>query len=184
MLVVVLAGIDQLAGEHVVERVHHDDEVTGSLIVARWMRTAPEIRPARSMVWIRARSSCQRRAMTIPKRGSRQIVVDGIAFRWRVRARPTYAQANAWSPLTVAVEGEGTGVLVLVFDGARPDNWMHASASVATPSAIAAAVRGAVAAGWERDGNGPTYFEISTGRLASDRQQLLRPPGDDAGGPG
>src|SRR5690606_2957094 len=61
-------------------------------------------------------------AMSMPKTGSRRIVVDGTPFRWRVRSRPTYCQGNAWSPLTVAVEREAGGaVLVLVFGGARPD---------------------------------------------------------------
>jgi hypothetical protein len=98
-----------------------------------------------------------------PNRGGRH------AVPLAVRSRPTYCQGNAWSPLTVAVELEAGGaVLVLVFGGARPDSWMGESISVATPAAVASAVRGAIEAGWEGDGNGgPAFFGVETGRLAS-----------------
>ncbi|MEQ8767601.1 MAG: hypothetical protein RL885_27090 [Planctomycetota bacterium] len=57
---------------------------------------------------------------------------------------------------------------MFVFGGARPDNWIGESISVATPGAVASAIRGAVEAGWEGDGNGgPAFFGIATGRLAS-----------------
>ncbi|SCK10016.1 hypothetical protein YUWDRAFT_00455 [Streptomyces sp. AmelKG-D3] len=42
--------------------------------------------------------------MALIRKGSRQIVVDGTAYRWRLRGRPTYFQGLAWSPCTFAVE--------------------------------------------------------------------------------
>lgn len=81
--------------------------------------------------------------MSIAKKGARSIVVDGTPFRWRVRSKPTYSQALADSPLTVAVEHEGgESVLVLVFDAARPDNWMGESIAVATPGDVTKASGG------------------------------------------
>jgi hypothetical protein len=47
--------------------------------------------------------------MTLVKKGCRRIVVDGVAFRWSVRHRPTYCQANGWSPLTFVVEQARAG---------------------------------------------------------------------------
>lgn len=45
---------------------------------------------------------------------------------------------------------------------------MGESIGVATPGAVASAIRGALEAGWEGDGNGgPAFFGIATGRLAS-----------------
>ncbi|GAA3653812.1 hypothetical protein GCM10022224_016050 [Nonomuraea antimicrobica] len=42
--------------------------------------------------------------MATSKKGSRLITVDGTAFRWRVRRKPTYCQANSSGPLTFAVD--------------------------------------------------------------------------------
>src|SRR5687767_4891693 len=107
--------------------------------------------------------------MSLPKTGSRPIVVDGVAFRWRVRSRPTYAQGNAWSPLTVAIEAEaGGGTLVLVHSGARPDNWMAGSFAVVTPEGVASAIRRAKEAGWDyRRAGGPVFFSVATGAMGA-----------------
>lgn len=114
--------------------------------------------------------------MSMPRKGSRRIVVDGRSFRWRVRSQPTYCQANAWSPLTVAVEHEPRGaVLVLVFAGARPDNWIGASMSIATPASVAAAIRASLCAGWDVDGlGGQVFFHVATGRLGTDLRDAAR----------
>ena len=46
--------------------------------------------------------------MAIPIKGSRRIVVDGTAYRWRIRRKPTRIQADygCGSPLTFAVTPE------------------------------------------------------------------------------
>ena len=42
--------------------------------------------------------------MAIPKRGARNIVVDGQAYRWYVRRKPTYRQGLCDSSMQLAVE--------------------------------------------------------------------------------
>ena len=44
--------------------------------------------------------------MSIPKKGSRKIVVNSIEYRWSIRKKPTYGQAvdNLNSGLIAAVE--------------------------------------------------------------------------------
>lgn len=46
--------------------------------------------------------------MALVRKESRRIVVDGTAYRWRLRGRPTYFQRLSWSPYTFAVEHAGT----------------------------------------------------------------------------
>jgi len=48
--------------------------------------------------------------MAIPFKGSCCIVVDGTAYRWRIRHKPTRMQADygCSSPLTFAVPSEST----------------------------------------------------------------------------
>ena len=88
--------------------------------------------------------------MSIVKKGSRRIVVDGVAYRWTVRPKPSYSQGNAWSNLTFAVQREmlGQSVLVATVGGARPDNWINVSSAVVTPALVEGAVRRALAQGW------------------------------------
>lgn len=121
--------------------------------------------------------------MSMPKKGSRRLVVEGAPFRWRVRARPTYSQGLGWSPLTVGVEAEPGGVvLVLVFGAARPDNWVGEPASIATPAAVEDGIRRALDAGWIPDQPGaPTFFEMATGRLAASMPRPSARQGGEAG---
>jgi hypothetical protein len=42
--------------------------------------------------------------VALVRKGCRQIVVDGVTYRWHVRRKPTYSQGNGWTPLTFAVE--------------------------------------------------------------------------------
>ncbi|MEU3189786.1 hypothetical protein ABZ686_03910 [Streptomyces sp. NPDC006992] len=45
--------------------------------------------------------------MTLNKKGSRLITVDGIEYRWRIRRKPSYMQGLCWTPMTYAVEAAG-----------------------------------------------------------------------------
>lgn len=105
--------------------------------------------------------------MTIPRRGSRKIVVAGAAYRWLVRRQPTYSQALAWSPLTVAVEPETGGrTLVLVFGKPRPDNWVGEPGAIARPADVAAGIEAARTAGWDAESSGgPLFYDLATGEL-------------------
>ena len=73
--------------------------------------------------------------MTISVKGSRRITVDGVPYRWSVRARPTYTQAICQGPLTFAVVNEHApgSTLVVTLDAMRPDNWLDGPSAVVTP---------------------------------------------------
>ena len=42
--------------------------------------------------------------MSIPKKGSRKIVVDGDEYLWLIRSKPTYTQECFESSMTASVE--------------------------------------------------------------------------------
>ena len=97
--------------------------------------------------------------MSIPKKGSRQIVVDDIEFRWRVRSRPTYDQAITSSPLVLAVEQAGSrgSVLVVELPQAHPSNWMHKPSPGVTPQIVTRYIRDALTAGWKPSVRGAQF---------------------------
>src|SRR5215213_6738440 len=88
--------------------------------------------------------------MSLPKKGARSITVDGVVYRWRVRGKPTYAQALAWTPLTVAVELAALpgATLVVTFAHAHPGNWLGHPVVPIQPGVVAASIRIALAQGW------------------------------------
>jgi hypothetical protein len=105
--------------------------------------------------------------MAIPRRGSRQIAVDGQRFRWSIRPKPTHGQADyASATMTFAVEAadhEGR-VLHVELARRRPDNWLswYAKEGIVpvTPSEVAAFIRQALDSGWNPAEPGPP-FEIT-----------------------
>jgi hypothetical protein len=88
--------------------------------------------------------------MALVRKGSRRIVVDGTAYRWRLRGRPTYFRGLAWTPCTFAVEHADTPgtTLVVTTNQAHPSNWIGREAKSVLPSGVAAAVRLALREGW------------------------------------
>lgn len=44
--------------------------------------------------------------MSLPRKSSRVINVEGVSYRWLIRARPTYTQACQDGPMVAAVEQE------------------------------------------------------------------------------
>ncbi len=86
----------------------------------------------------------------MPKKGSRLITVDGAAFRWQVRHKPTYRQGNDWTPLRFAVERAEApaGVLLVSLPCARPDNWLGERTIAVRPALVAGCIRRAVDQGW------------------------------------
>ncbi|WP_168711440.1 hypothetical protein [Streptomyces sp. RKND-216] len=42
--------------------------------------------------------------MTLLRKGSRHLTVDGVRYRWLMRRTPTYSQGICETPMTVAVE--------------------------------------------------------------------------------
>ncbi|MFG2036476.1 hypothetical protein [Dactylosporangium sp. NPDC048998] len=97
--------------------------------------------------------------MTLNRKGSRRIVVDGVEYRWTVRHRPTYSQANGWTPLTFVVQADsGRGAVLVVSSAlAHPHNWLGLSAGAVRPALVAEAVRRAVAAGWRPEQAGAAF---------------------------
>ncbi|WP_078961923.1 hypothetical protein [Streptomyces hygroscopicus] len=88
--------------------------------------------------------------MALVRKGSRRIVVDGTAYRWRLRRRPTYSQGLAWSPCTFAVEHAdvpGT-TLVVTTNQPHPSNWLGREAKPVLPADVAEAIELALRAGW------------------------------------
>jgi hypothetical protein len=90
--------------------------------------------------------------MSLPKTGSRRIVVDGVAYRWRVRPRPSTSQSDFGDRLTLAVEREGAGgaILVISVNAPRPDSPSSSrpKPTVVMPADVARYVRAARESGW------------------------------------
>ncbi|XVQ85160.1 hypothetical protein ACQP2K_41210 [Microbispora siamensis] len=89
--------------------------------------------------------------MAIPVKGSRLITVDGVAYRWRIRRKPTYRQAIGEGPLTFPVEpAEGPGRMLLVsLPFSRPDAWVGERTTAVRPALVAAVIRMALYRGWD-----------------------------------
>ncbi|MCA9663019.1 MAG: hypothetical protein KC486_32085, partial [Myxococcales bacterium] len=118
--------------------------------------------------------------MSIPKRGSRTLVVDDVRYRWRLRGRPTAAQRSGDTPLIVAIaaaEGDGPALVVrqLVHPAAaRVRN--HYTRAV-TPAEVAGYVRQGLAAGWRPLEPGPQFDLEPLLIPVSPRAPRIYPPG-------
>jgi hypothetical protein len=92
--------------------------------------------------------------MTVVKKRSRLITVDGVVYRWRVRHRP----ANQ-GPLSFAIEHadrRGT-VLIATTPDTRPTDWVGTATPPAVPSIVAAMIREARKRGWRPGTTGPAF---------------------------
>jgi hypothetical protein len=99
--------------------------------------------------------------VTLVKKGSRYLDIDGITYRWRLRGRPTYSQGNCWGNMTFAVELAEEPGATLVVDTGRPHtaNWLNAPTGAVLPTEVARAVRKALAMGW-RPGHRGSAFKL------------------------
>lgn len=91
--------------------------------------------------------------MAMRKIGSRRVVVDGVAFRWRAPRRPRRNDWDGNTGFTVTVQAEDRrgSVLSIHFRHRHPQVapvWGSAIVSV-IPSQVASAIRRALAAGWQ-----------------------------------
>lgn len=99
--------------------------------------------------------------MSLPKRGSRRVEVDGRAYRWLIRKAPTYSQGVYMEPMTVAVQAEdGRGVLHVDLAVSRPDNWIDPHQTAVTPHVVRLIVRAAQDAGWRPEADGTFEFRF------------------------
>lgn len=104
--------------------------------------------------------------MTLVKKGSRQLDIDGTTYRWRLRGRPTYSQGTGDSPMTFAVElAENPGAtLVVKTNQPHTGNWAHMPANPILPSHVTRAVRTAMAQGWRPEQRGSAFqLDLSAG---------------------
>jgi hypothetical protein len=98
--------------------------------------------------------------MAAPKTGSRRIVVDGIAYRWRIRRRATYDQmCFGIGTLHISVELDEKPGTVLVLDTRRPHPADLSTSRVipVRPNDVATWVRQALQAGWRPAKPGPQF---------------------------
>lgn len=98
--------------------------------------------------------------MTMPKRGSRTIQVDGHEFRWRIRHKPTYSQMVFRGSLTIAIERtepSSSCILLIDTETPRPDADMAPTDISVTPSMIADWIRQALQSGWIPDQVGSAF---------------------------
>ncbi|MDT7842106.1 hypothetical protein [Streptomyces justiciae] len=110
--------------------------------------------------------------MALGRKGARRIVVDGTAYRWRLRRRPTYFQGLAWTPCTFAVEhadSSGPGrTLVVTTDQPHLSNWIGREGQPILPSDVARAIEHALREGWTPTSRGATFhLDLSAGFVPS-----------------
>lgn len=93
--------------------------------------------------------------MSIPKKGTRKIIVDGEPFLWLIRRQATYTQENCGN-LHIAVEhAEAPGsVLVILTDRPHPQCWGTNEVKPVTPSDAAQWIQQAVQLGWQPQPSG------------------------------
>jgi hypothetical protein len=86
--------------------------------------------------------------------------VDGSEYRWLIRRKPTYSQANGWTPMTLAVSSAvpQSSSLVVTVVANRPDARVGASATAITPHAVAELIRLAIARGWDPTSPGSQFL--------------------------
>ena len=97
--------------------------------------------------------------MSITKKGSRRIVVDGTVYRWMIRRKPSRGQADYAEPLTFAVVQENIrgSLLHVNMNAARYDIMYDVPHSVVSPKTVAVAIHKALTAGWQPGHGGGTF---------------------------
>ncbi|WP_214106691.1 hypothetical protein [Acrocarpospora catenulata] len=107
--------------------------------------------------------------MTFPRKGTRLITVSDVAYRWRIRHKPTYDQAIGVGPLTFAVQlADKPGqVLLASLPCQRPDSWLGEKTTTVRPALVAATIRKALDLGWSPNRNGSAMImDLSDNDLA------------------
>ena len=100
--------------------------------------------------------------MALTRKGSRSLTVDGIAYRWSVRRKPTYCQEMGWSNLSFAVEAAIAGLCILhvITQATRADSVAELSGSAnmtVTPALVAHCIRQALEQGWQPQQRGSAF---------------------------
>lgn len=98
--------------------------------------------------------------MAIPKRGSRNIVVNGDPYRWYVRRKPSHAQADFFTGMGLAVERADVkgAVLVVELPQPHPGIWSgYPAERPVVPVDVEAYIQTALARGWQPGKPGKTF---------------------------
>ncbi|WP_445355572.1 hypothetical protein ACJJI5_03955 [Microbulbifer sp. EKSA008] len=97
--------------------------------------------------------------MSIPKKGSRKIVVEGNSYRWIVRDRPTYTQAFQGGKMLAAIEldSQKGSTLSVEFKWLRPDVAITSYPNSVMPKLIGSCIKSAINEGWNPINPGPAY---------------------------
>jgi hypothetical protein len=115
--------------------------------------------------------------MSIPKKGTRKIIVDGEPFIWLIRRQATNSQADyPDGHLHVAVEHaiESGSVLVILTDRLHPQGFSLETTAV-TPKDVALWIKQAMQIGWLPKKSGIT-FEV---RIIGNSIMKVATPGKD-----
>lgn len=97
-------------------------------------------------------------SMATRKTGSRRLVIDGRAFRWRIRRRATYFQmdyGDGTLHVAVNLEKDSGALLVLYTDRPHPKDCIPKPIFPVRPSDVAEWVRQAIRLGWDPSKPGP-----------------------------
>ncbi|WP_293341897.1 hypothetical protein [Microcoleus sp. CAWBG58] len=102
-----------------------------------------------------------KQTMSIPKKGTRKIIVDGEPFIWLIRRKPTYTQeCFHGGNLHVAVERATKlgSVLVIITDKPHPQGLVSKQeVKPVTPSDVTQWIRQAMQLGWQPRRSGITF---------------------------
>ncbi|QDT65918.1 hypothetical protein V22_31810 [Calycomorphotria hydatis] len=98
--------------------------------------------------------------MSISKKGSRRIVVDGHVYVWKIRGKSSFVQGTCGSAIASAVKHleENGSTLVIYFPCSRLDSRGESETNSITPSLIEQGIRSAISEGWKPKESGPTYY--------------------------
>ncbi|WP_406267466.1 hypothetical protein OH799_22375 [Nocardia sp. NBC_00881] len=107
--------------------------------------------------------------MTLMKKGSRRIIVDGVTYRWRLRPRPTYDQGIGSSPCIYAVvHAEHPGSTLVVKTGhAHPSNWVDMPPVPVRPADVPAGIRIGLTRGWNPTSPGKPFILDCSGKFVA-----------------
>lgn len=98
--------------------------------------------------------------MSIPKKGTRKIIVDGQPFIWLIRRQATNMQADyGCGNIHVAIQHaeESGSVLVILTDRPHPQCWGTNEVRPVTPSDAAQWIGQAMQFGWQPQLPGITF---------------------------
>ena len=97
--------------------------------------------------------------MSMGKRGSRLITVDGVLYRWSVRRSAQFEAPGPTSTLTVIVESTADlrHPLKVVVPPLPTDDWLHGPGHVVMPKQVAAWIRRACVEGWQSNHRGGVH---------------------------